>query len=162
MAKKKAIEKKQQALRGTNGDSKTLQPLVVQPRQEYTASKGRRYCKPVYNGNPRAKTKPCTRCGKGVHPRDKCPAKDATCHRCHKMGHYSSQCFTKKISKVANESYLEETAFLDTVLSNDTSAWFASIDLNECKTAFKLDIGAEVTAISKITHQSQFAIPENG
>ena len=68
--------------------------------------------------------------------------------------------------KVANESYLEETAFLDTVLSNDTSAWFASIDLNESKTAFKLDIGAEVTAISKITHQSlgnpQFAIPENG
>ena len=64
---------------------------------------------------------------------------------------------------MANESYLE-TAFLDTVLSNDTSAWFTSIDLNERKTAFKLDTGAEVTAISKITHQSlgepQLAIPE--
>ena len=34
----------------------------------------------------------------------------------------------------------------------DTSAWFTSI---EHKTAFKLDMGAEETAISKITHQRQ-------
>ena len=37
-------------------------------RQEYIARIGRRYCKPVCNGNPRGKTKPCTRCGKGVQP----------------------------------------------------------------------------------------------
>ena len=46
----------------TNGDSKTLHPLVVQTRKQYTARKSRRYCKPVYDGNPRVKTKPCTCC----------------------------------------------------------------------------------------------------
>ena len=108
---REAIEEQQQVLRGTNGDSKTLYSIVVQPRQEYTARKGRRYCKPVYNRNPRAKTKPCTRCGKGVHPHFKCPASDSTCHRCHKIGHYSSQCFTKQISEVAKESYLSMVYF---------------------------------------------------
>ena len=47
--------------------------------------------------------KTCSRCGRGSHPRDKCPAKDAVCHKC---GHYSSQCFSKKVSEVtgANET----------------------------------------------------------
>ena len=40
--RREAIEEQQQVLRGTNGDSKPLQPLVVQPHQEYTAKKGRR------------------------------------------------------------------------------------------------------------------------
>ena len=32
---------------------------------------------------PTARNK-CTRCGKGPHPRQRCPAKEATCHRCKK------------------------------------------------------------------------------
>ena len=36
--------------------------------------------------------KQCTRCGKGSHQRDKCPARDAVCHKCHKKGHYSAYC----------------------------------------------------------------------
>lgn len=31
------------------------------------------------------------------HPRNKCPAKDATCHKCQMKGHYSTQCFVKNI-----------------------------------------------------------------
>ena len=79
ISQRQAIEEQQQVLRETNGDSKTLQTLVVQPCQEYTAKKGRRYCKPVYIGNRRAKTKPYTHYGIGVHPRDKMqPVIDAT------------------------------------------------------------------------------------
>ena len=33
-------------------------------------------------------TKQCTRCGKEQHTRNKCPARDATCHKCGKKGHY--------------------------------------------------------------------------
>ena len=44
--------------------------------------------------------KTCSRCGRGSHPRDKCPAKDAACHKCGKKGHYNSQCFSQKISEV--------------------------------------------------------------
>ena len=40
--------------------------------------------------------KPCGRCGKGHHGKDKCPAKEATCFKCQKKGHFSSQCFSKR------------------------------------------------------------------
>ena len=45
-------------------------------------------------------TKSCSRRGKEPHPRERCPAKDATCHICTKKGHYSSQCFTKLVQKL--------------------------------------------------------------
>ena len=46
----------------------------------------------------------CTGCGKSEHQkRDRCPAKDATCHKCNKKGHYQSQCFSKTIAATASE-----------------------------------------------------------
>ena len=44
-------------------------------------------------GTPPRQT--CIRCGGHSHPREPCPAKDVTCHRCQKRGHYSSKCLTK-------------------------------------------------------------------
>ena len=32
----------------------------------------------------------CRRCGSGIHPRNLCPAKEVTCFRCNRRGHYSS------------------------------------------------------------------------
>ena len=32
----------------------------------------------------------CTRCGKAKHPRDKCPAREAKCYKCQKLGHFGS------------------------------------------------------------------------
>ena len=97
--------------------------------------------------------KACTRCGKEPHPREKCLAKDAVCHRCNKKGHYSSQCFAKRVSEISSENVLD-TAFLDTVSAKQASAWFTTIKLNEQETSFKLDTGAEVTAISEQTYKS--------
>ena len=103
--------------------------------------------------------KNCSRCGKGPHPRDQCPAKDATCHKCGKKGHYSQQCFTKQASEVVGENHLE-SAFLDKVSSSDSAktsngtTWLATIQLNGHKTLFKLDTGAEVRAISREAHQN--------
>ena len=57
----------------------------------------------------------------GIAPRDKCPAKDATCHRCNKKGHYSSQCFSKGLSEITTENPLDPT-FLGTVTTDRTSA----------------------------------------
>ena len=33
----------------------------------------------------------CCRCGSGAHPRQSCPARDATCFRCNRRGHFRSQ-----------------------------------------------------------------------
>ena len=43
--------------------------------------------------------KPCVFCNKGTHPRDKCPAKDATCNFCKKQGHFERACLRKKASR---------------------------------------------------------------
>jgi hypothetical protein len=32
----------------------------------------------------------CFYCNKGYHPREKCPAKDTTCNRCHQTGHWAN------------------------------------------------------------------------
>ena len=42
----------------------------------------------------------CMRCGKPDHqPRQKCPAKNAKCKDCHKIGHFHKVCQTKKRAK---------------------------------------------------------------
>ena len=39
--------------------------------------------------------------GNNRHPRSKCPAKDATCAKCQKKGHYAKVCQSKAASKVS-------------------------------------------------------------
>ena len=70
--------------------------------------------------------KQCGRCGGDLHSRDKRPAKDATCHKCHKKGHYSAQCRTKPISEVSSGMILQE-AFLDTISNSQMSLYKAYI-----------------------------------
>lgn len=59
-----------------------------------TKAKSRQLYKKTTASKP--DSKPCGRCGKSYHNRDKCPAKDATCYKCQKKGHFSSQCFSKQ------------------------------------------------------------------
>ena len=98
--------------------------------------------------------KQCTRCGKGVHKRDKCPARDAVCHKCHKKGHYSACCLSKSVANVTMTSQQthSDTAFLDTIGSDHTTSWTVKLNLLGVETMFKLDTGAEATAISEHTH----------
>ena len=98
--------------------------------------------------------KQCTRCGKGSHKRDKCPARDAVCHKCHKKGHYSACCLSKSVANVTmtNQQTHSDTAFLDTIGSDHTTSWTVKLNLLGVETMFKLDTGAEATAISEHTH----------
>ena len=77
--------------------------------------------------NPATAPKRCTRCGRGVHRRDKCPAHDAVCHKCHKKGHYSAHCLSRSVANVTTtppeqthsttaQQTHSETPFLDTTL----------------------------------------------
>ena len=97
-------------------------------------------------------TKQCTRCGKEQHTRNKCPARDAKCHKCGKKGHYSTQCR----SKTVDESNLE-TALLDAATAAaEENTWYADILVGKYrgeKVTFKLDTGAEVTAVSQDTYR---------
>ena len=78
--------------------------------------------------------------------------KDAQCHNCQRTGHYSSQCFRKAVHTVQDGGTLD-TAFLNTVSTDRSKAWFATISISGREMPFKLDTGAEVTAVSKTTWQ---------
>lgn len=40
----------------------------------------------------KSKTQKCYFCGLSKHPRDKCPAREAVCNKCEKVGHYAKAC----------------------------------------------------------------------
>ncbi|CAM1330238.1 Uncharacterised protein at_DN1186 [Pycnogonum litorale] len=88
----------------------------------------------------------CKRCGKVPgHSRDNCPASKAKCHKCSKIGHYSSVCLSsQQIDTVDTISFLGSVE-----TSCDNKPWKTDIVLNQNKTVrFKIDCGADVTAIS--------------
>ena len=76
----------------------------------------------------------CTRCGNEQHPRDKGPAKDATCHNWQKKGHYSAQCFAKNVSALTRNDEDDanlDTAFLDAATSPSAeTTWLVDIKEN--------------------------------
>ena len=45
----------------------------------------------------------CTRCGKRHTKEERCPARDAVCHKCNRKGHFKSMCFSKSILELGSE-----------------------------------------------------------
>ena len=111
---------------------------------------------------PRSSTAPakCLRCGRRKHQgSERCPAKNVICHKCQKKGHFKAYCLSKPstVSTVAAESQEEEeAAFLGTVTSQESSTWKTMLKLNGKEVSFKLDTGAEVTAISEETYRQVY------
>ena len=88
---------------------------------------------------------------------DACPAKGKQCNRCGKRGHFEKMCRLTK-STVVHEvvKQPDETYFCGAVNCDDTSpAWKVDLDLNDVKGQaiyFKLDSGADVSVMSKRSH----------
>ena len=93
----------------------------------------------------------CGRCGGNRHPRAKCPAKDEQCHHCKVKGHFSKVCRNKHLSAVQEDVNFTDSAFLDTISNDNKRVWNSDLLVNGKKITFKIDTGAEVTAISKVT-----------
>ena len=74
------------------------------------------------------------------------------CHRCEKKGHYSKQCYTKLVSEITTENFLDIAA-LDVVTSNTVAPWTAKIRVFGVELPFKLDTGADVTAITEESYR---------
>ena len=104
------------------------------------------------SATPSTNKKICRRCGKAPnHPRQQCPAREATCHNCSKKGHFKSVC--RSINAVDDISDEEEFIFLDTVsleiaaVNGGTKPCIIGIHLNGDPIEFKIDTGADVTVI---------------
>ena len=116
--------------------------------------------KQTFNRNVSTTPNKCTRCGKGPHSRQNCPARDAVCHNCKKKGHFNAQCLSKRVAGLtitAQEEAIGETigdtdpAYLNTVGGPDNKCWSLPLSINQHLTHFKVDTGAEVTAITRST-----------
>ena len=107
----------------------------------------------------------CWRCG-NHHDNGKCPAYRATCYSCRKRGHFKSQCSSTRGTpdQDADEGEIEqvETAFLGGIggrkveqvetflggIGGRKGQWVTKMSLCGQLAQFKIDTGAEVTAIS--------------
>ena len=99
--------------------------------------------------------KKCTRCGKGQHPPGtQCPARETTCFKCNRKGHYSAQCFSKSVAGITEEPADKDGAFMGVVETTAEKSWTATIVVQGKPIIFKLDTGAEVSAISKETYNT--------
>ncbi|XP_078793900.1 uncharacterized protein LOC105353799 isoform X3 [Oryzias latipes] len=104
----------------------------------------------------------CTRCGDSRgHSMQQCPAREAVCNQCRKKGHYARVCRTKqrkdmKIAMVTEDSN-DGFAFLGSMSDKNTiSPWITEVDVNSHSTVFKIDTGADVTAVSETLYKGQF------
>ncbi|XP_064488339.1 uncharacterized protein LOC135400436 [Ornithodoros turicata] len=100
----------------------------------------------------------CRKCGRSPHRRDSCPARNAKCNNCNKMGHYSRVCLSAAAVRVVSE----EPAFLGTINVEGPKRWLAPINLCGATLDFKADTGADVTVVSEETYHTHLStIPLN-
>ncbi|XP_052778484.1 uncharacterized protein LOC128215919 [Mya arenaria] len=91
---------------------------VVTRRQHKT--QGHRNWKPEKTPVPSTPaSRDCQRCGNTPgHPRNKCPAKDAKCRKCQKVGHFQKKCRSTvgAVNEASNTEHSDEDeSFLSTV-----------------------------------------------
>ena len=101
----------------------------------------------------------CTRCGRGKHSRQECPAREAICHSCKRGGHFQSQCYSRQqqsksaaVGAINKSSDEEDSIYLNTISTVDSvvgSMWSEKITVNDTEAAGIHDTGAEVTVITE-------------
>ena len=120
-------------------------PIVLDEVRHAQTKKGA--ARPPSRGS-QATAKPqkpqCKQCGHERHPAKKCPAKNATCYKCNRKGHFSSQCFSKTAAASTHKVSLD-SAFLGAVTSQQEPAWTATVLLGKTK-ILRTDNGLQHTS----------------
>ncbi|KXJ30128.1 Retrovirus-related Pol polyprotein from transposon opus [Exaiptasia diaphana] len=147
-----AIKKQQSVVRGnttqTGGPEQNVEFIQ---RKKFQKKKNPT---PQVPDNKKSDESKCNRCGKSpTHPRQECPAKNATCHKCKKKGHFKSVC--KFLCEVCedgddddddDEEFFLGSVHVDELKSEDTY-WNANVKLQDLSVNCKIDTGADVTVV---------------
>ncbi|XP_042144212.1 uncharacterized protein K02A2.6-like [Ixodes scapularis] len=88
--------------------------------------------------SPREGSKNCRFCGRQAHPRNECPARQAKCHYCRRLGHFEDVCEKRKRSLSTVHLHAVSTA---------GRVKFVKVAVNGYDVDFKVDSGAEVTVV---------------
>ena len=149
---KEAVKEQHVQLRDSNKDN----PIVVEGvHSNRPQGRPAGASREISNKSQTGRANPqCSRCGGHKHlATERCPARGAICHRCNRKGHYQSQCFSKTVASCTSE-YSLDTAFLGFLDTKRETSWTTTIVINGKEVKFKLDTGAEVTAVSEQTYKS--------
>ena len=115
----------------------------------------------------------CSRCGKPNHlGEEQCPAKTATCRKCHKRRHFQTVCrSTKSVKTITNDEDTHDSAddeltydwFIGTIEESNTleaptvtagsDPWKITVSLNALPIEFHIDTGPDVTVITEKLYQ---------
>ena len=97
----------------------------------------------------------CPNCGKGFpHDSRNCPARNATCNTCGKLGHFQA---VFRSSTRVKEVFSDNSEVLDAVYIHDLAihragrndSWLVTLQLNGQPVTFKMDTGADVTVLRR-------------
>ena len=141
------VKQQQTVLRGTGVKPVTPIEAVQRGHKHRPLAEKKQKESTKYN-----KAEKCDKCGKTpAHNRDRCPAREAICHKCKKRGHFQTVCRSAKVSGVTTESE-EPSAFLGSLGKASENPWTVTLQLDNSPVIFCIDTGAEVTVMSDKTN----------
>lgn len=164
-----AVTQQQQLLKSPADSQLQLASMSKQPRVTNANKKPPTQQSSRNVSSQRAKVHKCRRCGKDLHPIQQCPARDSQCRKCNRKGHFTSKCLSKTVAEVTmqmdnltttgesshpDEPFDSDFVFLNTIEGNGNSkdigtSWNVVITIENTQISFKVDTGAEVTAMSE-------------
>ncbi|KAK6183197.1 hypothetical protein SNE40_010724 [Patella caerulea] len=122
-------------LRETNSTTE-VDAIKSKPKQKFKPPLHKKASNPVPAHSTHANVKvtsdvnkqSCQRCGNKYHARSECPAKNSTCRKCKKLGHWDKVCRSRHVN---------------TIEENNSYAFMGLVSTNECQDIFqrKLKLG---------------------
>lgn len=161
-----AVKGQQSVLHGSEPSTiaPVLDAVTQRPTQRTDSSQANRRAAPrQFAGQGVQQQRACRWCGSAQpHDRVQCPAQGKQCGLCHKLGHFAAVCMSHKANEPGKQhrrklgrrrgqthkTVLEEV-FLDTIsnTSPTTDPWFITARVQDTDVRFKVDTGADVTAV---------------
>ena len=131
-------------------------------RNQYTHECGKQKERKRIPPKEQSQKTPCGKCGFRHTKPEHCSASGKKCSKCQKVGHFAAVCRSKSVSEVrrnadgATEGSSDDHWFLG-ALSSDSqqdNKWKVQLKVSGKPIVFKIDTGADITAMSKTTFDS--------
>ena len=84
----------------------------------------------------------CFFCGNARHPRSKCPARDVTCNKCHKKGHFAKVCRSEPFSTVSTSACANRPTIASVTGPSALSKAMCKIDIQCLEAGGLIDSGS--------------------